>query len=97
MSDSGAGDSPVADQLLSVVCGAHHPGPVVAEALRTLREVADEVIVGADESVTDVDLGDYASVADRLSTYPFTGSNQFRAWVAGQASCTGCSFSTGMR
>ena len=71
---------------LSVVCVAHHPGPVVAEALRQVRDVADEVIVGADEAVTELDLGYYASVADRLSTYPFTGSNQFRAWVAGQAS-----------
>jgi len=72
---------------LSVVCGTHHPGPVVAEALRPLRDVADEIIVGADESVTDVDLACYSNVADRLSTYPFTGSEQYRTWLTGQASC----------
>jgi hypothetical protein len=58
----------------------------VAEALRPLRDIADEIVVGADESVTDVDLEWYGSVADRLSTYPFTGPNQYRAWVAQQAS-----------
>lgn len=70
---------------LSIVCGTHHPGPVVAEALRPLRSFADEIIVGADEAVTEDDLAWYSTVADRLSTYPFIGPDQFRGWLREQA------------
>lgn len=71
---------------LAVVCGTHHPGPVVAAALSPLHGWADEVIVGADDRVSDTELGWYHSVADRLVTFPFTGRNQFRGWLREQAS-----------
>ncbi len=66
---------------LSIVCGTHHPGPLVAAALAPLRCVADEIVVGADERVSASDLAWYGSVADTLLTYPFTGPNQFRGWI----------------
>lgn len=71
---------------LSVVCGTHHPGAVVASALRPFRGIADEVLVGADDRVSEGDLAWYGSVADRVMTYPFLGPNQHRGWLRDQAS-----------
>jgi hypothetical protein len=51
-----------------------------------LRGWADEVVVGADDRTSETDLDWYHSVADRLVTFPFTGQNQFRGWLRGQAS-----------
>jgi hypothetical protein len=64
---------------------SHHPGPVTARCVEPLREVVDEVVIGADDRVGEDDLAWYGSVADILVTYPFTGSDQFRPWLARQA------------
>lgn len=66
---------------LSVVCGTHLPGPFVAANLEGVRRIADQIVVGADDRVSESDLGWYGSIADKLVTFPFTGSNQFRAYL----------------
>lgn len=58
----------------------------MAANLRRLRSVAQEIIIGADENVSTSDLRWYSKHADTLATYPFTGANEFRAWLRGLAS-----------
>lgn len=70
---------------LSIVCGTNHPGPVVAAMFEPLRDVADEILIGADDRVDSDTLDWYASVADVLVTFPFTGAVQFRGWLRDQA------------
>ena len=70
---------------LSVIVGAHRPGPLVASCIGALREVADEIIIGADERVGESDLAWYGSVADDLVTFPFLGPNQHRGWLRPRA------------
>lgn len=72
---------------LGVICGTNHPGPLVASLLSHIRNVADEVIVGADERVGETDLRWYGSVADVLVTFPWTGPNQFRGWLREKSRC----------
>ena len=66
---------------LSVVCGTHFPGPLVKANLQGVRSVADEIIIGADERVSEYDLNHYSQIADVLATFPFTGANEFRPWL----------------
>jgi hypothetical protein len=65
-----------------VVCGTNHPGPLVRASLSSLSAVADQIVVGADERVPHADIVEYAAVADVMVTYPFTGPNQARRWLA---------------
>lgn len=66
------------------MCGTHHPGPLVAGCLAPLLGAVDQIVVGADERVGEEDLAWYGTVADRLVTFPFTGSNQYRGWLREQ-------------
>jgi hypothetical protein len=70
---------------ISVVCPAAHPGPLVAEVLRQVREVVDEVVIAADARVDAADLGHYATVADVLLRFEFDRYDAHWSWLASQA------------
>lgn len=70
---------------ISLLCGTRHPGPLVARALGQLRPVVDEIVIAADDRVSDDDLDAYAGVADVVVRFPFTGANRFRPWLATRA------------
>src|SRR3954468_24783054 len=70
---------------ISVLCPTAHPGPLVAANLRDLRPHVDEILVAADARAGAEDLGWYASVADRVLRFEFSGSNRHWAWLAAQA------------
>lgn len=69
---------------VALLCGTHHPGAVVAACLRDVADCVDEVIIAADGRVAEQDLDAYATVADRVIPFPFTGRNAFRPWLAAQ-------------
>src|SRR5207302_578271 len=56
---------------LSVFCLTAGPGPRVAALLDSLRPAADEILVALDERADDAVLDDLATVADRISGYPY--------------------------
>lgn len=56
---------------LSVLCITCDPGPQVQAVLAPLRALASEIVVCADERVSDADVSAYAAVADRVVRYPF--------------------------
>ena len=56
---------------LTVCCLTGDPGARVAEALRPLREVADEIVVAVDSRLGYRRLGLYESVADTVVSYEF--------------------------
>ena len=70
---------------ISVLCPTAHAGPIVAEALGSLRAAVDEIIVAADSRVGASDLGHYAQVADVLLRYEHCGANRHWPWLAEQA------------
>ena len=69
---------------LSVACCTRDPGPQVAAALEQLEPVADEIVIAADSRVDAATLSQYATVADRLLRYEFTGSNRCFSWLMRQ-------------
>ena len=72
---------------LSVICGAHRSGALVAACIGALRDVADEIIIGADDRVGESELAWYGSVADDLVTLPFLGHAELhRGWLRDRAS-----------
>jgi hypothetical protein len=76
---SGAGEA------ISVICATRHPGPVVASAMVDLRSAVDEIIIAADARVGEDDLDCYATVADRVLRFEFSGPNRAHGWLADQA------------
>ena len=74
---------------LSVCCATADPGARVTEALRPLRQVADEIVVAVDSRVDPEGLGSYESVADRVVRFEF-GSfvEQSLEWAASLCSGT---------
>ena len=57
----------------------------MAEALSTLRGVADEIIIAADVRVGATDLAYYADVADTLVRYEHPGADRQWSWLVTQA------------
>jgi len=72
-------------QTLSVICPTHHPGPLVAACLAPLADVADEIIIAADDRVGADDLAEYATVATELVRFKFTGEDRHWPWLASRA------------
>lgn len=57
----------------------------MAACLAPLAEVADEIIIAADDRVGEDDLAEYAAVATELLRFQFTTSNRHWSWLAGRA------------
>jgi hypothetical protein len=70
---------------ISVVCPTAHPGPLVAEALGSLRDAVDEIVIAADSRVEAADLGHYAAVADVLLRFEYVDCERAWPWLAAQA------------
>jgi hypothetical protein len=72
---------------LSVCCPTGDPGPRVHALLEPLRAVADEIVVAADSRTSAEDLGWYAAVADRLTTFEYAGDvERMFGWLHAQCS-----------
>jgi len=71
---------------LSVVCSVHQSGGMLAASLQSLREIADEIVVGFDSRIDPGSLGPLESIADVFVGFEFTGRNRFRPWLREQAS-----------
>jgi hypothetical protein len=71
---------------LSVCCLTDAPGPQIQAMLEPLREVADEIVIAADQRVDPVDVAAYESVADRVLRCEFTFLEAHLAWLHGECS-----------
>jgi hypothetical protein len=72
---------------LSVLCITCDPGPQVRAVLEPFRQIADEIVVCADERVDDRRLAAYGAVADRVCCYPFARPvERPLAWAHAQCS-----------
>jgi hypothetical protein len=69
---------------LSVLCPTRDPGERVRALLEPLRDLADEIVVLADSSVGEDDLGEYAAVADRLVRFEVGPTHTSLAWAFAQ-------------
>jgi hypothetical protein len=72
---------------LSVCCLTGDAGPRVAAILRSLRPVADEIVVAADSRVDHDRLEQYAAAADRVLRFAVTQVERHFAWLYAQCSC----------
>lgn len=69
---------------LSVCCLTGHDPAVVAAILRTVRDVADEIVVAVDSRVDPRRLGPLAQVVDVLVRFEFTDPPELaRPWLVG--------------
>jgi hypothetical protein len=60
---------------------------LVVACLETLRDVVDEIVIGADARVPATDLAWYAQIADRVLRFEFAGTNRHWSWLVRQARC----------
>jgi hypothetical protein len=74
-----------AGEAISVICTTRHSGRLVASVMADLRDVVSEIIIAADSRVGDDDLAHYASSADRVLRFEFSGHNKAWAWLAAEA------------
>ena len=77
----------LSDVSLSVCCLTGDPGPRVAAVLRSLRPVADEIVVAADSRADRESLEQYTAAADRVLRVDFSYFERHLAWLHAQCSC----------
>ncbi len=71
---------------LSVCCLTDAPGSRIQALLEPLREVADEIVIAADQRTDPVDVEIYEAVADRVLRVEFEILESHLAWLHAQCS-----------
>jgi Glycosyltransferase sugar-binding region containing DXD motif len=71
---------------LSVCCLTDAPGPRIRAMLEPLRDVADEIVIAADQRVDPADVAVYEAVADRVLRCEFEFLEAHLAWLHGECS-----------
>jgi len=66
---------------LSVCCLTNAPGTQIRAMLEPLREVADEIVIAADERADPADVAAYEAVADRVLRCEFEFLEAHLAWL----------------
>ncbi len=72
---------------LSICCLTDAPGAQIRSMLQPLREVADEIVIAADERVDPADVSVYGTIADRVLRFEFEFLEAHLAWL--HAECAG--------
>ena len=71
---------------LSICCLTDAPGAQILAMLQPLREVADEIVIAADQRVDASDVAAYESVADRVLRIEFRFLEAHLSWLHGECS-----------
>ena len=72
---------------LSICCLTDAPGAQIRAMLQPLREVADEIVIAADQRVDPADVSAYGTIADRVLRFEFEFLEAHLAWL--HAECAG--------